>query len=149
MTISQPFFHQKRNSPLISHMEGWVTVTPTEWHQHDGVITWKCFLHYWPFVWGIHQWLVDSPHKGPVMQHFEVFPFVVRWKRCWTNSQVAVYLIQSTTVISRLLGAKICERELSGSPVISRKPRLATCRVTDPHTWHILASTNLKQYVER
>ena len=23
--------------------------------------------HYWPFVRGIHQWLVDSPHKGPVM----------------------------------------------------------------------------------
>ena len=25
-------------------------------------------LYYWPFVWGIHQWLVDSPHKGPIMQ---------------------------------------------------------------------------------
>ena len=25
-------------------------------------------LHYWPFEWWIHQWLVDSPHKGPVMQ---------------------------------------------------------------------------------
>ena len=25
-------------------------------------------LHYWPFVRGIHQSLVDSPHKGPVMQ---------------------------------------------------------------------------------
>ena len=23
--------------------------------------------HYWPFVMGIHQGLVDSPHKGPVM----------------------------------------------------------------------------------
>ena len=29
--------------------------------------------------------------------------------------------LQSTPIISRLLGAKICERELSGSPVISRK----------------------------
>ena len=27
----------------------------------------------WPFVRGIHQWLVDSPHKGPVMQI--MFPF--------------------------------------------------------------------------
>ena len=25
-------------------------------------------LLYWPFVRGIHRWLVDSPHKGPVMQ---------------------------------------------------------------------------------
>ena len=23
--------------------------------------------HYWPSVWGIHQWLVDSLHKEPVM----------------------------------------------------------------------------------
>ena len=29
-------------------------------------------LHYWPFEMGIHQWLVDSPHKGPVMQ--KAFP---------------------------------------------------------------------------
>ena len=29
-------------------------------------------LHYWPFERGIHQWLVDSPHKGPVMQ--KAFP---------------------------------------------------------------------------
>ena len=25
-------------------------------------------LHYWPFVREIHQWLVDFPHKAPVMQ---------------------------------------------------------------------------------
>ena len=45
--------------------------------------------------------------------------------------------IQSTPVISRLLGAKIRERELSGSPVISRCRAKATTRefrITDPHT---------------
>ena len=32
------------------------------------------FLHYWPFVSGIYQWLlVDTPFKGPVMQNFYVF----------------------------------------------------------------------------
>ena len=30
----------------------------------DDVIKWKHFPHYWPFVRGIHQSLVDSPHKG-------------------------------------------------------------------------------------
>ena len=25
-------------------------------------------VHYWPFVWGIHRLLVNSPHKGPVMK---------------------------------------------------------------------------------
>ena len=58
-------------------------------------------------------------------------------------------LIQSTPVISRLLGAKIRERELSGSPVISRYRAKATTReirITDPDP---LAFTTLKQYVER
>ena len=54
--------------------------------------------------------------------------------------------IQSTPVISRQLGAKIRERELSGSPVISHEnSRLAGSQS------HILTSAPLKpkQYVER
>ena len=31
---------------------------------HDGVIKWKCFPRYWPFVRGSHRWLLTSPHKG-------------------------------------------------------------------------------------
>ena len=31
---------------------------------HDDVIKWKHFLHYWPFVWGIHRCPVNSAHKG-------------------------------------------------------------------------------------
>ena len=33
----------------------------------DYTLTWKRFLLYWPFVTGIHQWLVDSPHKAPAV----------------------------------------------------------------------------------
>ena len=57
--------------------------------------------------------------------------------------------VQSTPVISRLLGAKIRERKLSGSPVISRcraKAPTLEFRITDPHSQ---AFTTLKQYVER
>ena len=50
--------------------------------------------------------------------------------------------VQSTPVISRLLGAKICKRELSGSPVISR----CRAKATDPHSQ---AFTTRKQYVVR
>ena len=39
---------------------------------------------------------------------------------------MTILSIQSTPVISRLLGSKIRERELSGSPVISR------CRAKAP-----------------
>ena len=30
------------------------------------------FPNYWPFVRGIHQLLVDSPHKGPVMCRYDI-----------------------------------------------------------------------------
>ena len=49
-----------------------ILVCQTEGFQsHDNFMTWKCFLHYWLFVRGIHQGLVDSPVKGPVMQSFD------------------------------------------------------------------------------
>ena len=31
---------------------------------HDDIIKWKHFPRYWPFVQGIHQSPVNSPHKG-------------------------------------------------------------------------------------
>ena len=34
------------------------------WKEHDDVIKWKHFPHYWPFVRGIHRSPVNSPHKG-------------------------------------------------------------------------------------
>ena len=39
---------------------------------HNDIMIWKRFQHYWPFVCGIHQSLVDSPHKGPVAWIFDV-----------------------------------------------------------------------------
>ena len=39
--------------------------------EHDNLMTWKRFLHYWTFLRGIHRPLVDSPHKGPY-QHKQV-----------------------------------------------------------------------------
>ena len=58
------------------------------------------------------------------------YPNVFSWKKLY------IY-IQSTPVISRLLGAKIRERELSGSPVISRCRTKATTRefrITNTHS---------------
>ena len=46
---------------------------------HEEIMTWKCFLHYWPFQ--------GTQSKGPVMQAFDVF-FDVSLN-CWTNNQVA------------------------------------------------------------
>ena len=48
------------------------------------IISWrgKCFLHYWPFVTGIHQSLVDSSHKRPVIQSFG-FSLLSTCISCW------------------------------------------------------------------
>ena len=40
---------------------------------HDDVIIWRCYSHYWPFVWGIHCSLVVTPHECSVMQSFDVY----------------------------------------------------------------------------
>ena len=33
-------------------------------YTHDDIIKWIHFPRYWPFVRGIHWWLVNFPHKG-------------------------------------------------------------------------------------
>ena len=42
-------------------------------HLHYDVMTWKQFLHYWPFVRGIHWSRVDSHNKEPVRRVFDDF----------------------------------------------------------------------------
>ena len=52
--------------------------------QHDEVIKWKHFPRYWPFVQGIHQSPVNSPHKG---QWCRALMFSLIW--AWINSSVS------------------------------------------------------------
>ena len=55
---------------------------------HDDVIKWKHFSRYWPIVWGIHRWLVNSPHKvqwrGALM-----FSLIYAWINGWVNNREA------------------------------------------------------------
>ena len=61
------------------------------WHRdkmHDDVIKWKHFPRYWPYVWGIHCSLVNSPHKG----HWRgalMFSLICVWINCWVNNREA------------------------------------------------------------
>ena len=52
--------------------------------QHSDVIKWKYFPCYWPFVRGIHQSPVNSPHKvlwrGTLM-----FSLICAWANGWVN----------------------------------------------------------------
>ena len=52
---------------------------------HDDVIKWKIFPRYWPFVWGIHQSSVNSPHKGQ-WRGALVFSLICAWINGWINN---------------------------------------------------------------
>ena len=52
---------------------------------HDDTIKWKHFLHYWPFVWGIHLSPVNSPHKGQWCWTL-MFSLICAWRNSWVNN---------------------------------------------------------------
>ena len=60
----------------------WITV------DHDDVIKWKHFPRYWPFVRGIRQSPVNSPHKG--QRHGTLMLSLIgAWINGWVNNREA------------------------------------------------------------
>ena len=55
---------------------------------HDYVIKWKHFPRYWPFVRGIHQSPVNSPHKGQWPGAL-TFSLICAWTNGCVNSRDA------------------------------------------------------------
>ena len=55
---------------------------------HDDIMKWTQFLHYWPFVQGIHQSSVNSPHKGQWRRAL-MFSLICDWRNGWVNNQDA------------------------------------------------------------
>ena len=58
---------------------------------HDDVIKWKYFQRHCPFVRGIHQSPVDSPHKGQ-WRGALVFSLICAWTNSGANNRDADYL---------------------------------------------------------
>ena len=52
------------------------------------VIKWRRFQRYWPFVRGIHQSPVKSPHKGQ-WRGTLTFSFICTWINAWENNREA------------------------------------------------------------
>ena len=63
-------------------------VMPLFGNKYDDVIKWKHFPRYWPFVWGIHRWPVNSPHKGQ-WRGALVFSMICAWINGWVNNRGA------------------------------------------------------------
>ena len=57
-------------------------------YSHDGIIKWKHFLCYWPFVRGIHRSPVNSPHKGQ-WRGALIFTLICSWMNGWANIREA------------------------------------------------------------
>ena len=56
--------------------------------KQDDVIKWKRFPRYWPFLRGIHRWLVNSQHKGQWREAL-LFSSIFAWRNGWVNNDWA------------------------------------------------------------
>ena len=54
--------------------------------QHDDVIKWKHFQHWWSFVRGIHWSPVNSPHKSQWSGTLK-FSLICTWTNGWVNNR--------------------------------------------------------------
>ena len=76
------------------HQICWSPTSPSQgviqWQTyfHDDVIKWRCFPRYWPFVRGIHQSPVNSPHKGQ-WHGALIFSLICIWINGWVNNREA------------------------------------------------------------
>ena len=73
---------------LCIRNEGPWSVGPKCTFVHDNVIKWKHFLHYWPFVWGIHRSPVNSHRKGQ-WRGALMFSLICASTNGWVNNRYA------------------------------------------------------------
>ena len=80
-------FAQPYVSPWLPHnISSWYHDIGTLFH--DGVIKWKHFPRYWPFVRGIHRSPVNSPHKGQ-WRGALMLSLIYAWINDWVNNREA------------------------------------------------------------
>ena len=96
-TQCTPYFN--KCGPVLMNKMAWYNVKacslasnearmPLAANTHNGVIKWKHFPHYWPFVQGIHQSPVNFPHK--VQRHgISMFLWSALWINGWINNHEA------------------------------------------------------------
>ena len=85
-------------------------------HIYDDVIKWKHSPHYRPFVWGIHRWPVNSPHKGQWRRAL-MFSLICAWINGWVNNREAGDLRRHHTHydVTVMLFSDGCRQHINGS----------------------------------
>ena len=76
---------------MISNAVNTLRLRQNGWHFVDDFFIWTklCYcdtnFRYWPFVQGIHQSLVNSPHKGQWRRAL-LFSLICAWTNSWVNN---------------------------------------------------------------
>ena len=106
-------------------------------------------MHNWPFVWVIHQWLVDSPHKGPVMHHAFPCPDVIMkpWWDSFSSLTLPSSQVHTTTVF--FLPLRVNKTPYSAPPYwlmstgsVSIQHKCLPTPVASSSGWSFMALTN-------
>ena len=85
----------------------------SDWHgeqgdtRHDDVLKWEHFLHYWPFVWGIHRSPLNSTHKGQ-WRGALMFCLICIWINGWVNNSEAGDLRCHCTHYDVIIMVRLC-----------------------------------------
>ena len=82
---------------------------------------WKHFPRYWPFVRGMHQSPVNSPHKGQWRRAL-VLPLIFAWINGWVNCREAGDSIHHRVHhdVTVLINAKIARTSFTNNEQLSR-----------------------------
>ena len=82
---------------------------------HNDIIKWKHFPHYWPFVRGIHQWAMDSPHKGQwhgALMFSLICARTYIWANNWDASDLRHHHTQYDVTVMWGFGRKLTTLEM-------------------------------------
>ena len=81
--------HDKNNHRSCKYLPvDWAIACTVISLPQDDVIKWKHYSRYWPFVRGIHQSPVNSPHKGQ-WRRFLMFSLICARINGWVNNREA------------------------------------------------------------
>ena len=116
------------------------------WQLHEDIIKWKYFLRYRPFVRGIHQSPVNSPHKGQ-WRGALMFSLVCAWTNDWVNNRDADDLRRHRVLMFSLICARMNDwvnnREVGD---LRRNPAHYDVTVIYIINLHILAHPSIARY---
>ena len=89
VSASVPISRDRWNTPAILKFSyDYLSLEAVASAEHDGIIKWKRFPRYWPFVRGIHRSPVNSPHKGQWRGSL-MFSLICLWTKGWVNNREA------------------------------------------------------------